>query len=262
MPAPDPTLRFSNRVEDYVRFRPGYPEEAIAALASGTRVGPRSAVADVGSGTGKSAEPFLRLGCTVYGVEPNREMRLAAERLLAPYRGFHSVDGTAEATGLPDASADLVVAAQAFHWFRPEPARREFARILRPGGWVALLWNSRRTEGSPFLRAYEALLRRFGTDYAEVDHRRVDAAALRAFFGGDCRSLSFPHEQRLDVEGLRGRLLSSSYAPAAGHPDHAPMLRELEGIFAEHQTDGQVSFEYDAELHFARLASPRADPSP
>lgn len=250
MESADPTRRFSDRVEDYVRYRPGYPEEAVAALATGVGLTPRSVVADIGSGTGISAEPFLRLGCTVYGVEPNREMRLAAERLLAGYRGFRSVEGSAEATGLADASVDLAVAAQAFHWFRPEPARRELHRILRPGGRAALLWNRRRTESTPFLRAYEELLQRFGTDYARVDHRRVGADALRAFFGGDFRSLSFPSEQRFDLEGVRGRLLSSSYAPAAGHPDHEPMLRELERIFREHEENGAVRFEYDTEVHF------------
>lgn len=252
----DPTRRFSDRVADYVRYRPGYPEEVVEALAREAGLAPGSAVADVGSGTGISAALFLRFGCTVFGVEPNREMRLAAERQLASFPRFRSVDGTAEATGLPDASVDLVVAAQAFHWFHPEPTRREFARVLRPGGRVALLWNTRLTDASPFLRAYEDLLHRFGTDYGQVDHRRVDAAALREFFGGDFRSLSFPNEQRFDLAGAKGRLLSSSYAPPPGHPDHEPMLRELERIFAEHQEDGRVRFEYDTELHFAAPATP------
>lgn len=254
----DPTLRFSDRVENYVRYRPGYPPEVLDALVRETGLAPGTVVADVGSGTGISAALFLRHGCTVFAVEPNGGMRQAAERLLEAHSTFHSIAGTAEATGLADRSVDLVAAAQAFHWFRPDLALREFRRILRPAGWIVLLWNTRRTDGSPFLREYEALLQRFGTDYRQVDHRNVDQARLREFLGTGFRSLIYANRQELDLEGVRGRLLSSSYAPAAGHPDHDPMLRELDRIFAAHERDGRVSFEYDTEMHFAP-ARPEGD---
>jgi SAM-dependent methyltransferase len=252
----DSTERFSDRVENYVRYRPRYPEEVIRTLVAETGLVPESVIADIGSGTGISAELFLRHGNPVYGVEPNEAMRTAAERLLAAYPGFDSVNGTAEATTLPSDSIDHVVAGQAFHWFDPERARAEFTRILRPDGWVVLIWNTRLTDVSPFLRAYEDLLLEYGTDYRQIDHRHVDAERLRAFFRGDFHSRSFPNRQGFDAEGLRGRLLSSSYAPNAGHPRYPPMLAALERIFHDHREDGRVWFEYRTELFFGRLPNP------
>jgi SAM-dependent methyltransferase len=255
----DPTRRFSDRVADYVRFRPGYPEAIVETLRREAGLAPASELADVGSGTGLSAEPFLRFGCTVYGVEPNAEMRRAAEEFLAGFPRFRSVEGSAEATGLPDGSVDFVVSAQAFHWFDRAKARREFARILRPGGWVVLLWNSRQTDTTPFLRAYEALLQRFGTDYREVHHRYLGREAVEGFFAPDrCERRAFPNEQAFDLEGLKGRLLSSSYTPAPGHPNHLPMLAELARLFAEHHADGKARFLYDTELYFGRFEDLRS----
>ena len=254
----DSTRRFSDRVENYVKYRPGYPEGVIAILRDETGLVPTALVADVGSGTGISADLFLRAGNTVFGVEPNDEMRSAAEDLLARYPRFLSVAGRAEATMLPTGSVDFVVAGQAFHWFDADGARAEFARILRPDGWVVLLWNSRRTGATPFLRAYEALLLEFGTDYQEIRHDNIGAEKLARFFSGDYQKRTLPNEQRFDFEGIRGRLLSSSYAPAPGHPRHDSMLRELDSIFSRHAEHGQVRVEYDTEIYFGRVgASPR-----
>jgi ubiquinone/menaquinone biosynthesis C-methylase UbiE len=240
-------------VEDYVRYRPGYPAGVLDVLRSETGLTPAAVVADVGCGTGLSATLFLRNGNPVSGVEPNREMREAASRLLAAYPRFTAVAGTAEATGLPDRSVDYVVAGQAFHWFDPDAACREFARVLRPGGWVVLMWNTRRTD-SPFLRTYEALLKRYGTDYRAVRHENVGPEALGRFFGpGGYAWRVLANGQRLDRAGLAGRLLSSSYTPGPGHPDHEPMLRDLDRLFDEFQRDGQVQLEYDTELYFGRL---------
>lgn len=161
MATADPTERFSNRAEDYVRYRPGYPRAILPPLREDCGLAPESRIADVGSGTGLLGRVFLDDGETVYGVEPNAEMRAAGERSLRGYPRFHSVAASAEATSLAEASVDFIVAGQAFHWFDAQAARREFARILRPGGWVAVLWNERRTDATGFLRAYEALLRRF-----------------------------------------------------------------------------------------------------
>lgn len=249
----DPTRRFSGRVADYVRYRPGYPEALLRALVEEAGLVPGSVVADVGSGTGISTELLLRAGGEVFAVEPNAEMRGAAEERLAGHPRFHSVAGTAEATTLPGGSVDPVVAGQAFHWFDRERFRAECRRILRPGGRVALFWNARRTEATPFLRDYEALLRRFGTDYERVDHLRLGPADFDPFFGGPYESRRFPNEQVFDLEGLRGRLLSSSYTPGPGHPDHEPMLAELRRLFDRHQRAGRVRFEYDTELHLGRL---------
>ncbi len=245
-----PEKRFSDRVDNYVRYRPGYPAAVMEMLARETGLGAGTVVADIGSGTGISTEVFLRAGGTVFAVEPNDEMRAAAERWLGGRAGFRSVSGTAEATTLADHSVDLVTAAQAFHWFRPAPTRAEFDRILRPGGRVALIWNQRRMDSTPFLRAFEDLLLRYGTDYLKVRHENVDAGALGGFFrGGAYVTHSFPNEQVFDYEGVKGRLLSSSYVPAAGEPGHGAMIEELTEIFRRHQEDGHVRFEYDTRVH-------------
>ncbi len=251
----DSTQRFSSRVENYVKHRPGYPEAAIARVVVWCRLEPHGTIADIGSGTGISSEPFLRRGYVVHGVEPNLEMRQASLRILEQYPRFVGVDGTAENTTLGDRSVDLVIAAQAFHWFRRGEARAEFQRILRPTGWVALLWNARRTSSTPFLAAYEKLLREFATDYSRVNHVDIPREEVQRFFQPESYRLElFDNIQRFDFEGPRGRLLSSSYAPEAGHPSHEPMLRELVRIFEAHRDSrGQVAFEYDTEVHVGRL---------
>ncbi len=253
---PDPKQRFSTRVENYIRYRPGYPPGVIATLQEACGLSPAAWVADIGSGTGLLSRCFLDLGCQVFGVEPNPEMRAAAERLLAGYASFTSLDGAAEATGLPPSSVDFAAAGQAFHWFNPSLARQEFARILRPGGWVVLVWNERRVESTAFLRDYEALLQTCGTDYRQVDHRNVEANpdTLPGFFGGPYHQARFDNAQVFDYVGLEGRLLSSSYAPGPGHPDHELMLTELRRIFDRHQQGGQVVFEYDTKLYYGRLS--------
>jgi ubiquinone/menaquinone biosynthesis C-methylase UbiE len=250
----DSTQRFSSRVENYIRYRPSYPHEIIAALQKACGLTSDAIVADVGSGTGMFAELLLRNGNTVYGVEPNQAMRAAGERLLHHYPRFHSVNGTAEATTLPDTSVDFITAGQAFHWFDRDKARHEFARILRPGGWVALVWNERRSGATPFLRAYEQLLRTYGTDYDASRHTNFAAAIIRAFFAPNPMFMqTFENQQRFDYNGLRGRLLSSSYAPEPGDPRHAPMLAELQRIFEQHAASGMVVFEYDTVLYYGQL---------
>src|SRR6266704_3952779 len=179
----DPTQRFSNRVENYLRYRPRYPAEILDALKAECGLQVTSLIADVGSGTGFLAEMFLSNGNQVFGIEPNREMREAGEQLLGSYSKFTSVAATAEATTLPEASVDFVTAGQAFHWFDRGRCREEFGRILRPGGWVVLVWNDRRTATTPFLTAYEHLLLTYSADYQQVNHKRVDATVLREFFG-------------------------------------------------------------------------------
>jgi SAM-dependent methyltransferase len=250
----DPTQRFSSRVDHYVRYRPGYPVGVVELLRVECGLTPTWVVADVGAGTGLLTQPLLEHGNRVWAVEPNGDMRQAAERLLGSRPGFVSVAGRAEATTLPSASIDLITAGQAFHWFEPAPTRAEFTRILRPGGWVALVWNERLTETTPFLRAYEDLLVRYATDYDRVDHRLVaDDPAIAAFFQTPVSKHTLPNQQRFDLEGVRGRLLSSSYAPEADHPNYAPMLTELERLFAQHAQEGVVVFEYLTLVYLARL---------
>jgi ubiquinone/menaquinone biosynthesis C-methylase UbiE len=249
--AVDSTKRFSNRVENYVKFRPGYPPELLSFLTDAIGLTPAWTVADVGSGTGISAEKFLRHGNEVWAVEPNAAMRAAAEQQLGEWHKFHSLAGTAAQTGLADASVELVSAFQAFHWFDPDAARREFARILKPGGWTVLVWNDRRTTGTPFLEAYEQLLIEHGTDYQRVRHSNVSAESLAAFFApSGYREHSLANEQVFDLEGVKGRLLSSSYAPAEGEARHESMMAELRRIFEKYQEGGKVRFVYDTRVYW------------
>jgi ubiquinone/menaquinone biosynthesis C-methylase UbiE len=195
----------------------------------------------------------LRLGCLVYGVEPNQPMREAGERLLQKFPRFRSVAGTAEETTLVGASIDFVTAGQAFHWFDPEEARGEFQRLLKPSGWVVLVWNERRGAAYPLGDDYEKLLEAYATDYAKVTHKQLDDRAIRAFLGKEFQSETFVNSQSLDFEGLKGRLLSSSYSPEAGQPGHEWMLTELRKIFDAHQIDGRVDFLYETNLYYGRL---------
>ena len=255
MPIADATQRFSDRVDDYVRCRPGYPRTLLDWLQSGFGVTPAWRVADVGAGTGISAKMLLDAGFHVTAVEPNAAMRDAAVAALGAHPHFRAVDGRADATGLADGSVDLATAAQAFHWFDQRAARREFGRILRPHGLAAIWWNSRRAGSSAFLDGYEALLQRHGTDYASVAERYVDDAGMRDWFGAGLRGTArFEHHQVLDFEGLRGRLLSSSYAPRTGHPGHVPMLRALRALFDACVVDGHVSMDYDTRVFVGEVA--------
>jgi len=250
----DHTGRFSTRVADYVKYRPGYPESVLRLLADECGLDPASVVADVGSGTGILSELFLKNGNRVYGVEPNREMREAGERLLAAYPDFVSIDGRAEETTLDDESVDFVTAGQAFHWFDPPRACREFKRILRPGGWVILVWNDRRTAGTPLFEDYERLLLEYGADYKEVSVKYAEESMLAALYGpSEIRTKSFDNEQVFDFDGLRGRLTSSSYSPRPGHPNFDPMMRELESLFRRHERDGRVVVAYDTKVFYGRL---------
>jgi ubiquinone/menaquinone biosynthesis C-methylase UbiE len=196
----------------------------------------------------------LKNGNRVYGVEPNREMREAGERLLKAYNNFKSVEGTAEETCLDNESVDFITAGQAFHWFDRERARREFRRILSPGGWVAFLWNERRTDTTAFLVDYEKMLMRYGTDYEAVNHTNVGDRVMREFFAPvDYRLKIFDTRQTFDFESLKGRLLSSSYTPEEGHKNYNPMLEELERIFQLHEEQGEVAFEYDTKIYYGQL---------
>ena len=248
----DPVTRFSNRVEAYSKYRPAYPPAIVDFLTAQCGLSPDSVIADVGSGTGILSELFLRHGNQVFGVEPNREMREAGERILADYSNFKSVEGAAESTSLPDKSVDFITAAQAFHWFDRERSRTEFARILKPHGWIILLWNERRTDRTPFLRDYEELLLAYGTDYKEVRHENV-YENIAAFFAPQTFKLkSFENKQVFDYEGLKGRLVSSSYVPAPGQPHFAEMLDALQILFELHQTDGHVVVEYDTRVYYGK----------
>lgn len=248
-----PTQRFSNRVADYIRYRPSYPRELLTDLRGMGALASTSVIADIGSGTGLLTQLFLEAGHSVFGVEPNPEMRQAGEAQLASFSNFTSINGTAEATTLANHGIDLIIAGQAFHWFDPPRARAEFARILRPPGWTSLIWNERLVDISPFLAGYEALLHEFATDYAQVDHRHITDDRIAAFFHPNSFTQNtYPNHQHFGYQALKGRLLSSSYAPPPGHPNHAPMLQALQHLFNQHQESGQVTFEYTTRVYTGR----------
>lgn len=250
---PDSKERFTDRVDHYARYRPGYPPGILDVLRRECGLTRESVIADIGSGTGILTKVFLENGNPVYAVEPNAAMREAAEASLKQYPRFRSVDGSAEATALSGSSIDFIAAGQAFHWFDVEAARAEFLRILKSGGWVAVLANERLPD-SPLQRDYEALLRKYGTDYDRVSAAYPKYRQMADFFGSlPFSQKSFPNAQVFDFNGLRGRLLSASYAPANHHPNHAPMLAELRKIFDAHEQDGRVRFEYSTQLQYGQL---------
>jgi SAM-dependent methyltransferase len=244
----DPARSFGAKAADYAAFRPDYPAEAVERISRWLGGDRRRDIADVGSGTGMFSAQLLEAGHRVFAVEPDPQMRRAAEQALSGRAGFVSLDGCAEATGLEAASVDLVTAAQSLHWFDPERARAEFARILRRGGGLAALWNERRCNGTLFLSELDALLRAMQADI--VGGRScydVSISAIVArFFGGapyDC--VSMPHRHRLARRRLVGRVMSSSFAPGADHPRHGHWRAALDVLFERHAEDGAVSMEYD-----------------
>ena len=254
----DAKQRFSNRVADYVRYRPGYPPALIDLLRDECGLRPDHMIADVGSGTGILAKLFLENGNRVFGVEPNEEMRNAGDEFLVDRKNFSSVHGSSEATTLPDSIVDFITAAQAFHWFEPVATRREFLRILKPHGWVVVMWNDRRISETAFGRAYEDLLVRYGTDYARVKEAYPETDDMKKFFGkGNCRRRELPNFQEFDFDGLAGRLRSSSYAPKEGHANYEPMMAALRELFDGNGKFGRVRMDYATQIYIGRLDAMR-----
>ena len=246
----NPTQRFSDRVDNYVKYRPNYPPQILDFLKTKLGLTSESVIVDVGSGTGISSEIFLKNGNQVYAIEPNDEMRKAAETALGDYPKFQSKMGRSENTGLQNETADFVVAAQAFHWFEPKATKKEFDRILKKNGRIVLIWNDRKIVGTPFAEEYEALITLFGTDYKQVKHKNVDEQRIRNFMGA-FELHHFNNFQEFDFEGLLGRLASSSYAPNADHPRFADMRSALKHLFEKHQSNGYVRIEYDTQLYYS-----------
>lgn len=248
----DSTKRFSDRVDNYVRYRPGYPVSVIDLLKDKCGLMETAVIADIGSGTGILSELFLQNGNLVYGVEPNDEMRRAAENILSGYTKFTSVKGTAEATTLPDQCADFVTAGQAFHWFDPAQFAAEMRRILQPHGWVVLVWNMRNEAGSPFMMAYEALLDQYAIRYQNVTQKSSHHDIPRVF-GSEPATQTFANEQVFDWAGLLGRSLSSSYAPLSGHPNHKPLVNGLRQLFETYADNGRIHFLYTTRMYYGRF---------
>jgi SAM-dependent methyltransferase len=249
----NPTARFSDRVENYLKYRPHYPDEITAYLKEKTVLKKDSIVADIGSGTGFSTELFLKNGNTSYGVEPNKAMREAGEQYLSSYKNFISVDGTAENTTLESGLIDIISAGQAFHWFNHPLSKKEFQRIAKPGGYLILIWNVRHFIDAGFAVDYENLLTEFGTDYKEVEHKTITNDDYDEFYSGKYITSTFENKQLLDFGGLKGRLLSSSYAPGEESSNYHPMIKKLKEIFDKYQSGGTVKMKYTTEIYWGRI---------
>ncbi|MEZ4703655.1 MAG: class I SAM-dependent methyltransferase [Bdellovibrionota bacterium] len=249
------TTRFSNRVEDYVKYRPHYPKQVVQFLEDQNILSKREIVADIGSGTGISARLFLDHGYRVYGVEPNAAMRNAGEVYLSGQEQFVSIDGTSESTTLGDHCVHGIVVAQAFHWFDVDQSRKEFQRILKPNRHVILMWNNRSETDTSFLKAYEQMLLDFGTDYTQVKHQNcAQPDVFRHFFGhDDYLTCSVPHTQHLDFVSLKGRLDSSSYVPQKGQNRYDEMINTLRNLFDKHQENQKISMIYHTQLYVGTL---------
>lgn len=249
-PRHDATTRFSDRVEAYTRYRPGYPRAAFAFIKDQVKPSREWAIADIGSGTGISTRMLLEeFACSVHAVEPNPEMRSAAELALEGHEGFHSVAGCAEATTLAANSMDMVAAFQAFHWFTPETTGTEFRRILKSSGRALLVWNDRQSDGSQFMRGYEEILQDL-PEYARVNHRTVTPEDIRTFMGdGGLVTASFDNCQEFGFTGLAGRFFSSSYTPASGTAAYDRQLDKLHKLFAQTNKDGVVCFLYRTDVY-------------
>ncbi len=249
----DTIERFSNRVENYVKYRPGYPREIIAFLEKKCGMTHESLIVDVGCGTGISSAVFLENCNRVIGVEPNAAMRAAAEQQLVQFPDFSLVDGTSDNTTIPDRSVEFVIAAQAFHWFDADTTRAEFHRILKPGGYIVLIWNERQIDTTPFLLEYEVFLLKYASDYANVRHDKIDAGSLGDFFAREYDSATFPNVQIFDFDGLVGRSLSSSYMPTESDAVFSEMIEELRGLFAKHAENGRIKIFYDTKVYFSQV---------
>lgn len=250
---PDTIERFSNRVENYVKYRPGYPPEVLRFFKNDLNLQSSSVVADIGAGTGISSKIFLENGNPVFAVEPNPAMRRAAEEFLIDYPNLTRVDGTSENTTLPDNSIDFVVAAQAFHWFDRAKTRAEFRRIIRDNGYVVLMWNERQLDSTEFLREYENLILEYGIDYKEVRHEKVTNEVIENFFQAEFKTKTFENRQVLDYEGLKGRLLSSSYIPSPENARFGEMTKTLERLFTKHQKNDTIQILYNTNIYYGYI---------
>lgn len=247
------TQRFSNKADNYVKYRPSYPQQIILFLEKKIQFNSNYVIADIGSGTGILSQIFLDNGNAVYAVEPNMPMRLKAGELLQNYTSFNSINGTAEQTTLQDSSVDIITAAQSFHWFDAEKTWAEFKRILKHNSYCILIWNERLIT-TAFEKAYEQLLLDYAIDYTSVNHKNIDEKKIAAFFAPpQFFQQTFSNKQVFNFEGLKGRLLSSSYTPEEHHPDYNAMIESLKNIFTAFNQNNKIEFNLETKLYAGKL---------
>lgn len=252
--AGDFTKRFSDRVQDYVKYRPGYPGEVLNYLMDQCKLTPDCTLADIGAGTGIFTKLLLDRGFSVYAVEPNGPMLQAATDQLSSYKNFRSVNGTAEITGLEENSIDLIVCAQAFHWFDNDASKKEFQRILKKGRYVALIWNKRLKSIDDFSKSYDQLLISKTIEYTQVNHQNISDVNFKIFFkDGSYLLKKFNNVQIFNEEGFIGRAFSSSYVPALSTPEGKVILTALKEIFSRYNSEGKVSFHYETEIYLGKV---------
>lgn len=247
------TNRFDGRSSDYSLYRPGYPAELVNVLKWEFGLEKRSTIADVGSGTGKLARLFLEQGNLVYCIEPNDDMRKRAFQDLSPYKNAVIFNGKAEQTGIGNHSIDFITAGQAFHWFDPELARKEFIRILRPQGFVVLVWNDRVPRLSGINKTYEDICRRFSKGYHASGSKAVSKDAVSNFFENDLKEFTIPNPQQLDLDGLKGRYFSASYAIGKDNPEYENLILSLDNAFKVNQEHGLVTLEYETKVFVGKF---------
>ncbi|HUN29412.1 MAG TPA: class I SAM-dependent methyltransferase [Alphaproteobacteria bacterium] len=239
----DSTTRFGNRAGDYALYRPSYPIEAIEAVLDGFAA---PNVADLGAGTGISSVLLANAGARVYAIEPNAAMR----RALPSRPEIVAIDGTAEATTLPDRSIDVIAAFQAYHWFDPDRVLREAGRIARSRARFAAVWNER-DESDAFVRAYSEIIRPYMLDDTEVKRRKTNVDHdLRVHGWSQVRVLEFRHSKAVNFEELIGRTRSASYLPREG-PAYEAMAAELRALYDRAGEFGGARFVLLTGVHLA-----------
>lgn len=247
------TTRFSDRVAHYVQYRPTYPASLLKFIKEKLSINEETNIADIGSGTGILTELLLKQVKTVYAVEPNTEMRQAAEHQLAHLSHFKSIAGTAENTLLDNESVDGITVAQAFHWFDIPNTIAEFKRISKDNATLMLIWN-RRLSNTPFLAAYEQALQKYGTDYNEINHQKMnDTDFYPCFKNGIYTRDVFENHQDFDFEGVIGFLNSTSYAPKIDSAEYNQLYQVIEDAFYQYATDGQIQMNYEAEIFWGKI---------
>lgn len=246
------TERFSDKVQDYIQYRPSYPVKMIEYLCNELNLNNTSYVADIGSGTGILTKLLVDKCKMIFGVEPNTNMREASVRHLSKYDNFIPVNGTSENTTLNDNSIDFITVAQAFHWFNIEATMLEFQRIIKKNGLMILIWNNR-INNTDFLKVYEQLLRQYATDYNEVNHKNISEDTIKRLYKKNYNKLTFENYQEFDFSGVIGRLSSCSYSPKKNTKEYQIIYDELENAFNRYSVDNKIKFNYETEMYIGEI---------